>query len=129
MINQLYGQQDQLNDFSQWETTDAVTYQTIRFSAAEGVQGGRLTLNYNAINLANGNAADRVKMIRWKIINGVASVAVKGNLFSNNDTGMNNVDVDVISQGAEVIVTLTGLANTNIRHTLHIIKLSSALNQ
>ncbi|MGN6475751.1 MAG: hypothetical protein ACTHKV_00895 [Flavipsychrobacter sp.] len=129
-INQLFGLSDNMgNDYSQWETNDAVVYQTIRFSATEAVQGGRLTVNYNAINLSNGNAADRVKMARWKIINGVATVAVKGNIFSNNDTGMNNVDVDVIAQGGEIIITLTGLANTTIRHTLQITKLSSALNQ
>lgn len=128
MIESLFGSQTRTEDFSQWQTDDGATYQTIRFSASESIQAGRMTLNYNAVNLATGAAADRVKMVRWKIINGVASVAIKGNIFTNNDTGMNGVDVDVIAVGGEIIVTLIGLAGQNVRHTLHIQKLSSALN-
>lgn len=125
---QLFGMQDMFNDYSQWQTVDGATHQTIRFVPAEK-EGGSLTIKYNAININTGASADRQRMVRYKLINGVASIAGSSNQYTNNDTGMNTADVGVIAQGSEVIVTLTGLANTNIRHTLHIIKLSSALNQ
>ncbi len=128
MITQLFGQQDLNNDYTQWETNDGAVYQTLRFTNP-GIEGGRLTLNYNAINTTTGVSADRVKMARWKIINGVASVPNVSVVYTNNDTGMNGVDVNVIPSGTEVIITLTGVAGQTIRHTLHIVKVSSVLNQ
>jgi hypothetical protein len=124
MITQLSGWADQLNDFSQWQTDDGATYQTIRWTFP-GVVGGRYTVNYNAINLTTGAAADRIKNVRWKVVNGVASVANKGSAYTNNDTGMNLADVDVIASGNEVIVTITGVAGANIRHTIQLVKLTS----
>jgi hypothetical protein len=124
MITQLFGQSDNFSDYSQWQTDDGSTYQTIRFTFP-GIVGGRYTINYNAINISTGAAADRVKNVRWKVVNGVATVANKGNAYTNNDTGMNTADVDVIASGSEVIVTVTGVTGQNIRHTIQLVKLSS----
>ncbi len=128
MIEQLNGSTDSVgNEYSQWRTTDATVNNSIRFTPEEK-EAGRLTINYNAVNVANANAADRVKMVRFKVVNGVASITGLTTLYTNNDTGMNTVDILVTVSGGEIILTLTGIAATII-HTVHMIKLSSLIKQ
>ncbi len=129
MIEQLNGTADVAgNDYSQWRTTDATVNNSIRFTPEEK-EAGRLTINYNAVNVANANAADRVKMVRFKVVNGVASLTGASILYTNNDTGMNTVDIIVTVSGGEIILTLTGAAGATVIHTVHMIKLSSLIKQ
>lgn len=122
----LYGHEDTSGIYLQLESTDSAASVIHRISPEEK-EAGRVTINFNAVNINTGAAADRVKMFRFKKVNGVTTVINLLNLYSNNDTGFNSVDATVAVVNNEVRISITGLSNTTIRHTLHITQLSSKL--
>ncbi len=62
------------------------------------------------------------------MVNGVVSVVGAATVYSNNDTGMNTVDIVVTASGGEIVITMTGIVATII-HTVHMTKLSSLIKQ
>ncbi len=129
MIEQLNGTADALgNDYTQWRTTDATVNASIRFTPAEK-EAGRLTINYNAVNIATAAAADKVKMVRYKKVNGVVTVINPQTLYTSADTGMTTSDIVATASGAEVIINITGIAAATVIHTVHVVKLSSTIRE
>jgi hypothetical protein len=123
----LFGTSDNVgNEYIQYQTIDGGTHNTTRFYPEEK-EGGKVTVNYNAINTASGASADRVKLFRYKMVNGVASIVGSQQSYTNNDSGMNGADFNVIAEASAIIVTITGIANQTLRHTLKIERLSSRL--
>lgn len=126
MIRQNFGSEEGLDNVSQWETDDAAEYPSISF-VPEEKEAGALSVFYGAVNLTTAAAAVREKRVRYKCINGVASVTGMQNQYTNGDTGTNTFDVDVRAANNRITIYIKGDAGILVRHDLHIIKRSSKL--
>lgn len=125
MVTELFLQQDLFTVVGQFETTDANPYQVFRFSPSEK-EAGRVIVEHNAVNISSAASADRERTIRYKKINGVASVTGSQQNYTNNDPGMNTADVSVSASGGDIIISITGSSET-VRHTFHVHRVSSKL--
>jgi hypothetical protein len=124
MINQLYGSADRNNDFSQWETDDSATYQVYSY-VPEEKEAGYLEIKMNCVNTSTGAQAVRKRSVRYKMVNGVASIAGSQQDYTNSDSGMAGSDFTATASGSQIIVSIVGMAG--VRHDLHIYKQNSRL--
>lgn len=127
-LNQLFGISDNVgNEYSQYETNDAIASLAYsRFTPTEK-EAGMLTITYNGVNINTGAAVNRMKLVRYKMVNGVTTLVGATNVFSNADTGMSTSDVVTTVSGQDVVMSITGIAGATIRHTYKVERLSSQL--
>ncbi len=116
-------------EYGQWETTDAILYPVIYIPVSDK-EAGKLIIDFNGVNINTVAAADRYIIIRFKKVNNVISLIGRMAPFNNADTGMTAVDVTISAStdNTQIILSVTGIANTAVRHSIQVNKLSSAIS-
>ena len=117
------------NEYSQYETNDATVYAAQSRFTPQEKEAGRLLINYNAVNTATAAAVDKLKIVRYKKVSGVVSLIGATNIFNNADSGMSTADAAAAVSGGDIVINITGIAATTIRHTLVVERISSSLKQ
>lgn len=116
------------NEYSQYETPDATVYiAQSRYTPAEK-EAGTLTLDYLGVNISSGMAIRKTKSVGYRKVNGVITFTTVTNLFApTGDTGITTADAVFAASGGDIIINITGIAATVVRHTLKVQRLSSQL--
>ena len=115
------------NEWSQYDTTDATVYLAQSRFTPQEKESGMLTISYNAVNTATAAAVNKLKLVRYKMIGGVTTLIGATNVYNNADTGMTTIDVAATVQGADIVLSITGLSAATIRHSIKVERLSSQL--
>lgn len=110
-------------------TNSANAFEIRRMTPALG-EAGFYIFYYNAVSgAATPLAANRMRIVRFKKTqSGVASLIGLQSVYSNNDTGWNTVDFTVAASGGDIVITVAGIAATEIRHTIQVIRVAGTLN-
>lgn len=110
-------------------TNNATSFEVARIAIKPG-ELGFFMFYYNAVSgAATPMGANRIKIIRFKkTTGGVTSLIGLQSLYTNNDTGWNTVDFTVTANNGEIVISVVGLAGTEIRHTIKGYKTSGTLN-